>query len=431
MSGDRRRDRVVRSLLVGLGWMTLSGLHGQASADIRPRVFFDCSGPRCDSRYYRTEIGWLSWVNDRKDADVHLLMTSQPTGAGGREYLLDFTGAGDHADYRDRRRFRSLPTDTEREVLDGIAHVLSLGFAVFAEEAGFRGLTRVAPADPAEAAAARGVVSRDEVEDPWNLWVFRIEGEAGIDGETQSGTTSLEGGFSASRVTPDWRIRLSGDVEHDRVSFELSDGTFQDARTGWDIRSQVVYALLDHWSTGFDLSASRSPNHNQDFRFEASPAVEYSVFPYDEATRRSFTFHYMVGPAYRDYVERTIHNQLAETRWEQAMSIRFSQRQRWGNASANLRGSHFLHDFGQRLVRLGGDLSFRVVRGIEISVSGDVSSVRDQIYLPAEDATDEEALLELQQRATDFDHSLEIGFEFRFGSIYNNVVNNRFRRRRF
>ncbi len=398
-------------------------------AQTRPRVFFDCSGPRCDSRYYRTEIAWVHWVNDRQDAQVHLIMTSQNTGAGGREYLLDFAGAGDHADYVDQRRFRSLPTDTDRETLDGIARALALGLAAFAEEAGYRGLVTLQPADRVEEAVERGVVSGDEVEDPWNLWVFRIETEAGIEGESQSRRTNLEGGFSASRVTPDWRIRFWGDVNHDRYSIDLTDGTFEDHRTGWDLASRTVYALLDHWSAGIDLSASRNVNYNQDFRVEASPAIEYSVFPYEEATRRSFTFYYTLGPAYRDYVERTIHGETSETRWEQAMDVRFSQRQRWGNASVNLRGSHFLHDLGQRLVRLGSYLSVRVVRGIELSVSGNVSWVNDQIYLPAGAATDVEALLQLQQRATDFDYGVEIGFEFQFGSIYNNVVNNRFGRR--
>ena len=41
--------------------------------------------------------------------------------------------------------------------------------------------------------------------------------------------------------------------------------------------------------------------------------------------------------------------------------------------------------------------------------------------------TDEEILLNLRTRASDFNYGLSFGFSYRFGSIYNNVVNNRFR----
>ena len=433
---DRRRWRLggFGGALAFPGFVAvlMAGLAASAAAQNgRPNVFFDCSGGRCDSRYYRTEITWVNWVNDKEDANVHLIMTSQTTGAGGREYVFDFLGVGEQTSYRDQHRYRSLPTDTDRETLDGIAHTLGLGLAMFADEAGYRGIVTVRPMDREEAAVARGVVARDEVEDPWNLWVFRIDGEVGVNGETTQRRTSLEGGFSASRVTPDWRVRFSGDIETAHFAIDLSEGTFRDTRTGWSFDTQVVYALLEHWSVGMDTNTSRNLTYNQDFRVEVLPALEYSFFPYEEATRRAFTFHYTIGPAYRNYAERTIYNETEETRWEQAMDIRLSQRQPWGNASVNLRGSHFLHDVSQRLVSLGGFLSFRVFRGLELEFSGNVSQVNDQIYLAAEEATDEEALLQLQQRATDFDYRMEVGFQFRFGSIFNNVVNNRFRRRRF
>ncbi len=47
-----------------------------ASPTSVPRVFFDCRGPRCDNRYNRTEIGWVAWVRDQRDAHVHIIMTS-------------------------------------------------------------------------------------------------------------------------------------------------------------------------------------------------------------------------------------------------------------------------------------------------------------------------------------------------------------------
>lgn len=115
-------------------------------------------------------------------------------------------------------------------------------------------------------------------------------------------------------------------------------------------------------------------------------------------------------------------------RWEQSLQVRFSQRQPWGDASVSLEGSHFLHDVLQRNVALRGDLSFRIARGLSLEVDGNISWVNDQIYLSSEGETDEEILLRLQQRGTDFTYGASVGFSFQFGSIFNNVVNNRFRR---
>lgn len=64
--------------------------HDQASAADADRlkaqaakVFID--GGRSDLDYTRTEITFVNHVRDRKEADVHILITEQDTGSGGRE----------------------------------------------------------------------------------------------------------------------------------------------------------------------------------------------------------------------------------------------------------------------------------------------------------------------------------------------------------
>ena len=52
--------------------------------------------------------------------------------------------------------------------------------------------------------------------------------------------------------------------------------------------------------------------------------------------------------------------------------------------------------------------------------------IRDQLFLSAEGASDEEILLERRRLASDFDWNFGFGLSYQFGSIYNNVVNNRF-----
>ncbi len=412
--------------VVALG--TVAGMWSDAhSQQSRPNVFLDCREARCNYEYYRTEIDWVNWVRDRQVADVHVIMTAQGTGAGGREYLLDFIGTDEEKPYSHEHSYQSLPTDTDREVLDALANTLALGLAMFANQSGYRGLVTLTAA---ESGQPEGLVSPDEVDDPWNLWVFRVRGEAGVEGESSYRNVSLESNLAAWRTTPTWKFSVSGGMGHNRLQIDLSEGTFKDNRTRWNVDSRLVYALAEHWSVGLIGSSGRFLSYNLDFRAALSPTIEYSVFPYDEATRRSFTFVYGITGMYHDYTERTVYLETAETRYEQMLEIRFDQRQPWGSAWFGTSGTQFLHNTDLYRISFWAGASVRVVRGLSVNVSGNVSWVRDQIFLSAEGATDEEALLRLQQRPTDFDYGMEIGFSYQFGSIYNNVVNNRLRPRR-
>ena len=50
----------------------------------------------------------------------------------------------------------------------------------------------------------------------------------------------------------------------------------------------------------------------------------------------------------------------------------------------------------------------------------------DQLYVPFEELTDEELLTGVRQAATDKRYFIFVGLSYRFGSIFNNIVNNRF-----
>ena len=416
-------------VLVALPWAAPVDSQEAPNGPDRPNVFFDCDGPNCRFEYYRTEIDWVNWVRDGADADVHVIMTSSSTGAGGREYLLDFMGLEGierSVVYEDQLRVQTLPTDTEREALDAVSHGLGLGLAQYSNSVGYRGIVNLVASGGGGGARPR-MVSEAQSEDPWNLWFFRLNGNGNLSGESTRESVRLNSSLSASRVTPTWKINLRGNVNVNRVEVELDDGTFTDKRTDWGFNQLVVYAFTDNWSVGLQGQAARMTRFNQDFRIEVTPALEYSYFPYEEATRRSLTVFYKIGPAYRDYREETVFGELSETRFEQAIEVEFSQRQTWGEASFRVLGSHFLHDFARNNLSIRGDVDFRIVRGLSLSFRGNIAWVDDQIYLSAGGVTDEEALLQLRQRGTDFNYGMSLGFSFQFGSIFNNVVNNRFR----
>src|SRR5207253_8521311 len=84
------------------------------------RVFLDCPDTFCDFDYYRTEITFVNWVRDRTFAQVHILVTTQPTG-GGQEYTLSFIGLERFAGAVDTLRWTSRAADTQDERRKGLA----------------------------------------------------------------------------------------------------------------------------------------------------------------------------------------------------------------------------------------------------------------------------------------------------------------------
>jgi hypothetical protein len=394
-----------------------------------PRVFFDCRSPECDQTYYRTEISWVSWVRDQADADVYVLMTSQQTGGGGREYLLDLQGRGTQADYRAGARYRASSTDTERERLDGIALTLGLALAQFATQAGYRGLVALQPTRPGEEGAPavpNGLSSSGRADDPWNLWVFRVSANGNYEAQSSRQEWRVNTGLNVDRVTPTWKQSYSANFNRRSQTVEFDDRPdFRDDRHDWGVHWRVVYSLAEHFSLGVSGDAGRNTANNQDIWGQINPAVEYSFFPYEEATRRSLTVFYEIGPVYRHYFRQTLYGLTEELRAEQALNISFSQRQPWGSAGVNLRGSTYLHDFEKNNVRLNGNLSVRIARGLDLNMGASYERVRDQIYLRGDDLTEEERLLRLQQEATEYRAQTSFGLSYRFGSPFNNVVNNR------
>ena len=91
-SGIRRSAGLATVTLAGLLAMGLGATPASAQQDANGaqalRIFLDCN--RCDRDYLRIEI--TNYVRDRRDAQVHVLITTERTGGGGTAYTLDFVG---------------------------------------------------------------------------------------------------------------------------------------------------------------------------------------------------------------------------------------------------------------------------------------------------------------------------------------------------
>ena len=120
-----------------------------------------------------------------------------------------------------------------------------------------------------------------------------------------------------------------------------------------------------------------------------------------------------------NYEEETLFGKTAETLFDQAVIATFDVEQPWGDSRIRFDYSNYLDDFSKFSGRLSGNLSFRITRGLSLNMNASSSLIRNQLYLPKEDLTDEEILLQRRQLATD-------GFSYTFESIFNNVVKPRF-----
>jgi hypothetical protein len=402
------------------------------------RVFLDCDGQGCDDDRFRTDIDWVSWVRDRTLAQVHLIITSNQTGGGGNQYTLDFIGLEGLDGDNDQLPLTTLGTDTQDEIVTALTRVIAAGLARYSAAIG-EPIGLVA-GDPDEGGGGDDdddpdtdeIVTGAEVQDPWNFWVFEIGGEMDLEGEEFENQRSFNAQFEASRTTDIWKFQLDAFGNANRNERELDDGRINvDERTNWSVDFLLARTLAPNWSAAVIAGAGASSRLNQDFGADMAVGLEYSFFPYEEAPRRSLTARYDLRMQHYDWEEETIYNETAETRPQHAFQVGLFQQQPWGETFVSVDLSQFLHDANKWRVGLNGELEFRITRGLNLDLQGGVGWIEDQIFISREGLTDEEILLGQYERPTDSTYELQVGLSFEFGSIFNNVVNNRFDSRGF
>ena len=385
------------------------------------KVFLDCQG--CFSDFMRSEITFVDFVRDRTEAGIHVLVTSIETGGGGREYTVAFIG--NRAFKGTDHTLRTLTThaDPEDVIRRQLATTLRLGL-----------LRYIAKDDVPKALAVSVELGSEEhrpavVGDRWNNWVFSVRGSASFDGEESSREKQIGGSISADRITPDWKITLGSDIDHETEEFDLDEEEpVKVRRRERDFDWLVVKALGEHWSIGGTGSIESSTFNNTRLLFSAAPAVEFNVFPYSTYTRRQLRAQYAPGVRRVEYYEETLFGKMEETLPNHELSVTYEQRERWGSLEARTEWSQYLHDLEKSRLELDGELSLRLARGLSVAAEVNASRIRDQLGIPARGATPEEVLLRLRRLRSSYEYRLSMSLTYTFGSIFSSVVNPRFGR---
>lgn len=379
------------------------------------KVFFDC--PFCDEDHIRREVSFVNYVRDRKEAQVHIMITQQMTGSGGREYSFLFIGEKEFEGQNDTLLYNSMPDATDEERREGQIRTLKIGLMRYVAKTPVASNIKITYDQPGQ---------NEFVEDRWKSWVFTTRLNGYLDGEQSYKSFSLSGSFSATKITPDWKIDFDYYSRLSEDKIIADDETVYSTRISHSLNTLVVKSLGDHWSIGGTTSLSSSTYSNYKLRYRLYPGIEYDIFPYSESTRKQLTLLYTAGYSFHEYKDSTIYNKISESLLGQEFSISLHLTQKWGSINTSLNTSNYFHDWTKNNFSMFTSVDIRITKGLELYIGASGSIIHDQLNLVKGEATTEEILLRIKELETSFQYFVYFGISYTFGAIYNNVVNPRF-----
>ncbi len=378
-------------------------------------IYIDCE--RCDMEFIKTSIPFVNYVRERQEADVYILITTEITGSGGREFTLLFSGQNDFKGMEDTLKFITPAAESEDNIRRKMVKVLKLGL--------MRYVARTSVSDDINIIFSRR--RREEVIDKWKHWVFSISTRGFFNGEQSKSSAFLNGYLSIRRVTEMWKTNISLYSNYNYGRFEINDTTvISSFSITYGSNFSLVGGINEHWSWGGFVYSYSSSYKNIKIEAGMFPAIEFNIFPYSQSTVREFRIIYGVGYNYDVYYEETIYDKMYEHLFKEYLTSTLELTQKWGSVSITLEGSHYFHDITKNRLSLYSDISLQLVRGLSFELSGGASLIHDQLSLPKRGLTPEEILLQRKQLATQYEYWGSVGFTFTFGSIYSNIVNPRF-----
>ncbi|HBG70124.1 MAG: hypothetical protein A2W93_10325 [Bacteroidetes bacterium GWF2_43_63] len=381
------------------------------------RVYFDCA--YCDMNFIKEEIGFVNNVRDRSEAQVQIIMTSEMNGSGGARYSVMFYGLKNFEGIDDTLAF-SVPSDaTEEMIRDKYIATFKLGlmqYVIKTDAASFLSIQYNAPDTTAPPI------------DKWNNWVASVSGSFYLNGQKSYKSLSNYNSFNIYKVLPEWKTSFSFGNSYSESSYSYEEIDYYYKSINRSIYSSADYigSISNHWSWGLFGAANSSTYSNINFSATLTPGIEYDIFPYKEATTRQVRCVYTIGPKYNIYNDTTIFDKTRELLFAQTLGVAAEVVQKWGSLSGSVTGNTYMHDLSKNSVDVYLNTSFRLFKGLELSVYAYYSMIHDQLGLPKGDVSQEELLLQQRQMQTQYSYYVSLGLSYTFGSIYNTVVNPRF-----
>jgi hypothetical protein len=364
----------------------------------------------------------VDFVRDRFDADVHVLVSSQYSSAGGTQVSLMFIGEKNFNHQQDTLKYYNDPTLQQDDQRKRMVKYLKLGLIPYLSKTNL-----VDQLDVSWSGAEKGKSTEVAVKDKWNYWVYQVGINGSINGSQTYKEHSMNGYFNANKETEKWKINLSTSMNKDVQTFIQDTIQLKFERKQFDVYSEVAGSINAHWSYGLSAYYQNSLYSNIKAGFKCTPKMEYSILPYSAFNTERIVLQYMAGPVYNVYYDSTIFLKTHELEFQQSASLITSFTKPWGSINLGIFYSNYFDDFSKNNLQFTGAVSWKIFKGFNFGIYGNYGLIHDQIGLRKGEFTRDELLVRNRELKSSFQYNLGMGISYRFGSIMNNIINPRFK----
>ncbi len=379
------------------------------------KVFLSC---RCDDDFLKQNTLFFDYVRDMSLSDIEVFVFEITNASGGRNYTFNFNGKNNFINKENKINAvipQNISLNKSREIL---LNTYKLGMASFLSNTDYQNEIDV------NFTNEKTITDQKKI-DTWKNWVFEVFGSFNLENEQSINEEEFNLGFDIDRVTDIWRLRSDFELDRSIKFFSGGEQNYSSERERIYFSGSLVRSISNHFSTGFFSSYTKDTFRNLNSQIYISPALEYNFIPYNQVLTREVTLAYKLGYNIYNYIEETIYEFEDQKIFNHSLTLNLRFREKWGSIYSYLVASQFLDLPEQNRLTLNNSINLRIVRGLSLRISAYFRFIRDQISLPKGEASVEDLLLRQRQISTNFQNRISIGLSYTFGSIFNNIVNNR------
>ena len=368
--------------------------------------------------YIKVKLWYVDYVRDTRLSQVHVLITSQPTAAGGSKYSVMFFGRNNFAGKNDTLRLMAGVGNSNRQTRDELTNVITMGLMPYLAANGqqkymFFDYTN------------KNKLIQQSI-DKWKNWVFTTTVNSNFNSNQSADLFSGDGSFAATKITDKWKHRFTVGMSLSNNSYETATYSYIGTTLIRRVNLLTVKSINQHWSLGLEPAFYASTYSNVKSQFSLAPGIEYNLFPYSESVNHLFTLKYRVQPLYNTYIDSTVFFRTSQFLINHVFDITYTRIAPWGNISTTLTASQFLNHTKAYRIDLINQMNFRITTGLFFNVTGTASLINNQLSISKAKYKLEQILLQQREILSYYSYGIQVGIRYIFGSIYNNIVNPRY-----